>query len=168
MFIILKVVRLLYKVRKPLEGVKKVAQDLSNSLVDVYTELPPFAIDLDTGKLLNSSRDPKKVLAGKRDLQEEIDSYRDDCDIYKILAKVAASGDTSFLNRKVGTFADLAHLPDNMNDLHFYVNNLPNNVEPDVLKIALGDAMTSPDVVKAIGDYVNKKLNNNNEVINNE
>lgn len=161
-------VRLLYKVRKPLVGVKKVAQDLSNSLIDIYSELPPFAIDLDTGKLLNPERDPKKVLAGKRDLQEEIESYRDDCDIYKILAKVAASGDTSFLNRKVGTFADLAHLPDNMNDLHFYVSNLPNNVDNDVLKIALGDAMTSPEVVKAIGDYVNKKISNNNEVINNE
>lgn len=152
----------MFKVRKFIDGVERTPQDLSNSLIPVYNELPPFAVDLDTGKLLNPSRDPIKTPAGFMDIQEKIESYRDECDIYKILQKVIVSNDTSFLNRKVGTFADLANLPDNFNDLHLYVNSVGRDVEPDVLKIALSDAMTSPQVLEAIGSYVNKKISSQN------
>lgn len=51
----------------------------------------------------------------KFDLYNDIQTYKDDNDIYKILARV--SGDISKLDFNKGVYIDVTKLPDNYNDL---------------------------------------------------
>lgn len=58
---------------------------------------------------------PVLVVKEKFDLYSDIQSYKDDNDIYKILARV--SGDISKLDFNKGVYMDVTKLPDNYNDL---------------------------------------------------
>lgn len=48
--------------------------------------------------------------SGEENLQEYIDSFRDECDINVILAKYA-SGDVSVLNKRNGSYGDFTKMP---------------------------------------------------------
>lgn len=48
--------------------------------------------------------------SGEENLQEYIDSFRDECDINVILAKYA-SGDVSVLNQRQGSYGDFTKMP---------------------------------------------------------
>lgn len=84
--------------------------------IETYVEIPPYAIDKETGEILNKTNKPILVKGEDFNFYEKIQSYRDDCNIYSILAKYAMTGDESVLNKKVGTFADIVDIPDNIND----------------------------------------------------
>lgn len=60
------------------------------------TTYRPGAKD-ENGKMINDSRFDKVVKGSKTDLQEYIQSFADECDVYKILERCARSGDFSVL-----------------------------------------------------------------------
>lgn len=151
----------------PYVGKNPTMLDLSNPYEDVFQEIPPFAIDKDTGKLLNPTKDPVLKKVGVKNVQEDIDSFADDVDIYKILERVALSGNPDYLNKRIGTFADFHNIPDNINDFDFYINSITKNVDSDVIKIALGEALSSDQVKNSIVEYVNKKISSS-EVVKDE
>lgn len=71
---------------------------------------------------------------GEHDLQAYINSFRDDVDVYKIIAR-AGAGDLSALNRVPGSYFDLTSLPDNvheacqvMNEAQLFFSKLPSDV----------------------------------------
>ena len=74
-------------------GVQKTGQDLSRTKEDVFEELPPFAMDSE-GNFLNKSSNPKVLRVGEVDVQERIQSYANDVDIYHILERLTLSGDS--------------------------------------------------------------------------
>lgn len=50
------------------------------------------------------------VASGKEDIQSEIDSYREECDINVLLARYAA-GDLDVFNKSVGSYGDFTNFP---------------------------------------------------------
>ena len=96
----------------------KTKQDISNNLVPVYQLLKPYAIDTKTGEFLNKSSEPILKKVCDKDIDEEIQSYKDSVDIYKLIERAVLSGDQNMLNQRVGTFADIFGIPDNINDFY--------------------------------------------------
>lgn len=50
------------------------------------------------------------IVVAEDDLNEEIQSYRDECDIHTILARYQA-GDTDIINQVAGIYADVSEFP---------------------------------------------------------
>lgn len=113
-----------------------VGDKFENTPMQLYKLIKPFTTDPDTGEVLNPTSEPKLVKAGTRDLQEEIQSYRD-TSLYSVLEKVAFYNDTITgeepeLNVKKGAYdVDITGLPDNINDVSQYLNNEKNIKTPD-------------------------------------
>ena len=119
----------------------RIAQDLSDPYEDIFTEYPPYAKD-DKGNFINPTSEPKLVKTGRINVQEKIQSYKDDVDIYKILQKMAMQGqllDSVVLTDEIGV--DISNIPDNINDFNAYVgkqyddlSKLPKELSSLILK----------------------------------
>ena len=147
-------------IRKPL--------DLSNRKVKRFIEIPPYAKD-DKGKIINMTSEPVLKENGEFDIQDYIQSFYEDCDLYHLLAKVARTGDISLLNQKQGVYADISNMPDNIHDAQQAVKNagmsysgLNENEKLLVLK-ALG--ISIPGFTdKPVKDDVKEVVNEEKEV----
>ena len=94
--------------------------DYHKEFIEQYVEYPPFAVDEETGEVLNKSSQPILVRVADKNLYEETQSYKEEVDIYNILKQYAETGDESLINRRVTSFMDIADIPDNINELHGY------------------------------------------------
>lgn len=93
-----------------------------------YTLLRPLAKD-EKGKILNDTRFDKFEETSKTDLQEYIDSFYDECDIYKILERCARSGDFSILLNDTKEYGDTTPFKDNRPDNDETLKKLQTNYE---------------------------------------
>lgn len=110
-------------------------QDLSRRLEPTFKEVPPHFVDKSTGELLNDS-DFVKLVPGKPvDVYAKIQSFKDDCDIYQILAKCQASGDYSLLHQREGSYGDISDYPDNLNDAHNSIIGSLSGKDPALVKL---------------------------------
>lgn len=139
--------------------------DYSRNTEDLFEEIPPFTKGSD-GKWLNDTAVPVIKKTGVVNIQEKIDSFKDEVDIYKILAKVAASGDDSFLNVVNGVYGDFSKIPDNRNDFNDLVSDnldamqkLPKNISAMLLQ----DDFDETEFYKAVNEY-NEKINKKEEI----
>ena len=66
---------------------------------------------------LNLQGKPILEEVGQIDLQDRINSFRQECDINRIV-KRAAEGDVDILHRTQGAFIDVSGVPNNVHDLH--------------------------------------------------
>lgn len=96
---------------------KKTGIDCSNEYEKQFVEITPYTKDAKTGKYLNERSISIFKENGKVNIQEQIDSYRDTCDIYKIIDRYTASGDPALLNQRKGVFVDISDFPDDSNIL---------------------------------------------------
>lgn len=159
------------KFRTPYSEIPKPAFDYSNPMEDIYIEVPPYSVNTETGDLLNKSPFPIRKKVGQRNIDEIIQSYAYDCDIYKILEKVAISGDNSLLNRKIGTFADYINLPDNLNELNEFCDSIVakhSTVDKKILQAAINEALNGEALKDVISQYVTEQINLNNGGNDNE
>lgn len=72
---------------------------------------------------------------GKFDLYEKIQSFKDSCDIYKIIEKFLVSGDPSVLIQKQGFYADITEYPTSLADMldkYEKAKELFKSLDPDV------------------------------------
>lgn len=134
------------------------SQDLSRRYEQTYKELAPFARD-EEGNFLNDSPYPVLVEAEKVDIQERIDSFKEDVDLYSILKKVSLTGDLSYLDKKAGFYGDFANMPNNYNDLNDYYKRLakdfremPEDIREAILSGKPLDEIFKEDVQKNVQD----------------
>lgn len=99
-------------------GDDPVSLDLTREIEPVFLEIEPFAVDKETGEILNKTSSPIIRKIGEENVYEKIQSYKDDVDIYNILKRFSETGDSSLLNKRVGAFMDIADLPDNIHDFN--------------------------------------------------
>lgn len=129
--------------------------DYSNQFEEVFEEIPPFTKD-DKGVWLNDSSVPKLVSKGKVNVQEKIQSFAEDVDIYKILEKFAMTGDTSYIMQRTPQAydVDISDIPTNYNDYQDYLkNNLDrlNDISPETrTKLLKGETLTSEDLDREV------------------
>lgn len=154
----------------PYEPIK---QDLSNEFEDTFIEIAPFTRD-EKGNWLNDTSVPKLVPNGKINVQERIQSFADDVDIYKILERFAYSGDMNLINQRqpMPNDIDVSRLPDNLNDFNDLYESMKDNLaslHPDLAKMVLDEKTTFGDIEeKAKSIYQDRfnKLNENNMKVN--
>lgn len=65
----------------------------------------------------NRKGDRELVIVGRHNVYDKIQSYKDDVDIYKILAKYSP-GDIAALDSNKGFYADVSSMPKSFNDYH--------------------------------------------------
>lgn len=134
--------------------------DASNTKEKLFKEILPYTKD-EKGKFLNDSPESIFVECGYVDIQEKIQSYAKECDIYSILEKFAASGDDSFINRSVGVYTDITGIPQNLNDFNDLVNSNIDDVMslPDeVQRAILNNDMSTDQVVDTINNYGKEEI----------
>lgn len=146
-------------------GVEKTGQDLSRTMEDVFEELPPFAMDAE-GNFLNKSSFPKLVKTGQVNVDERIQSYADDVDIYKILERMVMSGESLPEPKHDGLVYDFSMIPDNIHDFERYISNSLDSlakVSPELAKVILSEGASEADIKTAINNYVDsfKQVNSN-------
>lgn len=144
-----------------LTPVEKIGQDLSDPIVKIYQEVPPYAVDPETGEFINKSSRPKIVEVGQKNIDEEIQSYKDSVDTYKILEKFALTGDNSIINRRVGEFGDIVDIPDNINDFGQYVDSKIKELKqtnPELAKQIINDNVSAEDIQKMVQEQVQAAL----------
>ena len=137
----------------------RTGQDLSNEYEQTYKELAPYERN-EKGEFLNDSPFPKLVLAEKVNIQERIQSFFEDVDLYHLLAKMAVTGDVSFLNKKAGFYADISNIPNNYNDINEYYKNLSkqyNALDPKI-KDLINSGLDDQDLENAINELNNKDV----------
>ena len=124
-------------------------QDLSNEFEDVYEEIQPFAVDPKTGEFLNNSSIPKIVKTGKINVQEKIQSFSNDVELYHILEKFAYSGDTAFINARECQYGDISDMPTDLNSFASLVNlqlDKLKSINPELAKMVIDDNYTADDI----------------------
>jgi len=94
--------------------------DLSNEIEDIYEEVPPYAIDTKTGKFLNETSVPKIVKIGSVNVQDRIQSFAKEVDLYSILEKFAYSDDPALINARPCAYGDISELPNDLNGFAQY------------------------------------------------
>lgn len=87
--------------------------------VEIFSE-PGNPIYKDYG-FVNISEDPLKEEIvfkeiGEYSIYDEIQAYKDVCDLHKILERYAKTGDESILNKRAGVYADISDMPTNFGD----------------------------------------------------
>ena len=140
-------------------GIKKTAEDCSDPYQKTYKELPPYAVDPETKKILNKKSVPILVEDEPFNIDEYIQSFKDDCDIYTILEKFALTGctDTSLINKGVMSFGDISELPDNFNDLNEYfekANKKLDSFSKDVASQILDESISIDNIQKGLNDKI--------------
>ena len=136
------------------QGVKTYV-DLSRELEDVFTEIPPYAKD-EKGVFINPTSEPVLKKTGQINVQEKIQSCLDDVDIYKILERVAYSGDEGYLKQVQGVYMDIGDIPTDLNDFDDYIranSETLRKMDRDVAQYILSDDFTE----KGLNDLLESK-----------
>lgn len=117
------------------------------------------------------------VISGSEPVYEKIQTFKDDVDIYKIVARYLG-GDITALDKNRGFYADLSKIPTNFNDFH---NRVAEGQEifaglPTDFKEQFGndvnrfmDSIYKKDFDQKLNDYIiskNPKLKTNGVVSN--
>ena len=136
-------------------------QDLSNQFEEVFEEVPPYAVDPVTGKFLNDSSVPKIISKGKINVQERIQSFEKEVDLYSILEKFAYSGDTSLLNARQCGYADLSDLPNDLNGFAQFTKlqfDKLRGMNPDLAKMIVDETVSAEDIESKANDILKERV----------
>ena len=125
---------------------KRLAVDLSRKLIPQFIEIPPYAKDPDTGIYLNESPYPKLKELDPKDIQKEIDSYAQDCDIYNIIRRSQQGLDVSYAFKEK-QYVDISNIPDNNLDQIAQAEQVSKVSISDDVKEALLSNMTNEEIL---------------------
>lgn len=128
---------------------KRIAVDLSRKLIPQFIEIPPYAKDPDTGEYLNESPYPKLKELDPKDIQKEIDSFAQDCDIYNIIRRSQQGLDVSYAF-KDKQYADISNIPDNKLDQIAQAESISKVSISDDVKEALLSNMTNDEILSIL------------------
>lgn len=145
-------------------GVKKTGLDYSRKLEKRFKEVPPYAVDLD-GKIINKKSVPVLIEDEPFDVDEYIQSFKDECDIYTILEKFALTGctDTTLINKGVMSFGDISELPDNINEMNDYYKKVEaklHEMSSDLAKQVLDDSVSIDKIQNDLTAKLNEAAKN--------
>lgn len=105
------------KALKYIKNIKRLPQDLSNRKEPVYQEIKPFTRDKE-GKFITFENSMLKKI-DEIDIQDKINSYREDTDLYTILKNIS-QGYTPLerLNKNNGVYMDVSGVPNDFHNLY--------------------------------------------------
>lgn len=138
--------------------------DYSDSKQEQFEEIPPFTKD-SNGKWLNDTSQPILISKGFIDVDEYINQFKDDVDIYKLLEKVALTGDMSLLNQREGWFGDSTIFPDNIHEAAQAFGDNVKKMESIFTKDEIAQIISGEKSPEEIADsYVERQKINKKDV----
>lgn len=97
----------------------KTAVNCYEQFRQTYKEVPPLAVDPQSGDIMNKTHDVQLVKSDPIDIQDDIDSYFDSVDLKTNIVRLSKQGidPVAALNVPCAdVYADISQLPDNIND----------------------------------------------------
>ncbi len=128
---------------------KKSALDATYPYRNIIKRIEPFAVDKD-GKVINKTSFPIFKVVGKVDIDDQIQSFKNDVDIYKILERVVATGDMSILNVRQALFEDIYNIPDNIHEVDALVKKLNTKEVKDVINNIVSNNNSSKEDLSSL------------------
>lgn len=161
------------KFRTAYTGVKRSVLNASNPYVETFVCVEPYAVDTESGECVNPTPYAVLIPGDKINIQEKIQSYARDCDLYTILERYAVSGDSTLINKRVASFADIVGIPDNKNDFNEFIQQHIDGLSktnPEIAKAILDSKIDYNSLKSIIDEQIKKALvekNVNGEVQDN-
>lgn len=126
---------------------EKTGVDCSNPWRKQFVEVQPFAVDPDTGEILNPTGQLVLKEVAPINQDEVIQSYFETSDFKTILNRIRkGSGEEIPTYDGTGSFIDLANMPKNIMELDRYLKEKKNKtVSPALDSVPLGDSVPAPD-----------------------
>lgn len=150
------------KLRTIRDETEKTGVDCSNPRRRQFVEIQPFAVDPDTGEILNSSGEVALKEVAPVNQDEMIQSFFESTDLRTVLTRIRkGSGEELPVNDGTGSFIDLTQMPRNRMELDRYLKEKKNKA------VNLSSADTAPvnsptvsddELDKKIKTYLDRKF----------
>ena len=125
---------------------KRQAVDLSRKFEPQFIEIPPYAKDPENGQYINESPYPLLKEIDPKDIQKEIDSYAQDCDIYNIIRRSQQGLDVSYAFKEK-QYGDFSNIPQNSLDQIAQAESISKVDLTDDVKQALLSNMSDEEIL---------------------
>lgn len=138
----------------------KTGIDCSNSMRQQFVEIQPFAVDPDTGEILNPTGQLVLKEVAPINQDEVIQSYFESSDLKTVLTRIRkGSGEEVPIYDGTGSFIDLAHMPKNIRELDRYLKEKKNKTVSSVPDSASADVSASDkELDEKIKTYLDRKF----------
>ena len=150
------------KLRTFRDETEKTGVDCSNPRRRQFVEVQPFAVDPDTGEILNSTGEVALKEVAPVNQDEMIQSYFESTDLRTVLTRIRkGSGEELPVNDGTGSFIDLTQMPRNRMELDRYLKEKKNKaVNPssvDSAPVAV-PTVSDDELDKKIKTYLDRKF----------
>lgn len=142
------------------DEVGKTGVDCSNPWKKQFVEVQPFAVDPDTGEILNSTGHVVLKEVAPINQQEVIQSYFESCDFKTILKRIrAGSGESLPSYDGTGSFLDLSNSPKNRMELDRYLKEKKNKTVTKTAETVPASTVPADDELdQKIKTYIDRKF----------
>lgn len=142
------------KLRTIRDESEKTGVDCSNPRRKQFVEIQPFAVDPDSGEILNSTGEVALKEVAPVNQDEMIQSYFESTDLRTVLTRIRkGSGEELPVNDGTGSFIDLTQMPRNRMELDRYLKEKKNKV------VTSSSVDNAPDTASTVSDdELDKKI----------
>ena len=150
------------KLRTVRDETEKTGVDCSDPRRRQFVEIQPFAVDPDSGEILNSSGEVALKEVAPVNQDEMIQSYFESTDLRTVLTRIRkGSGEELPVNDGTGSFIDLTQMPRNRMELDCYLKEKKNKaVNPSPVDNApvASPTVSDDELDKKIKTYLDMKF----------
>ena len=141
------------------DEVGKTGVDCSNPWKKQFVEVQPFAVDPDTGEILNSTGQLVLKEVAPINQKEFIQSYFESCDFKTILKRIrAGSGESLPTYDGTGTFLDLSNCPKNRMELDRFLKQKKNQAVNNAETVPASTVPVDDELDQKIKTYIDRKF----------
>lgn len=142
------------------DEVGKTGVDCSNPRRKQFVEVQPFAVDPDTGEILNSTGHVVLKEVAPVNQQEIIQSYFETCDFKTILKRIrSGSGESLPTYDGTGSFLDLSNAPKTIMELDKYLKDKKNKaVNKSSVDVKPSVSVSNDELDSKIKAYIDMKF----------
>lgn len=152
----------------------RTAQDLSRRTEKTFVNVPPYTLNPnplgDDDRFLNKSDTFILIPGEDKDIQDEIQSFASDCDIYNILRRASAGLDVTNSFTGHGVYGDFSAIPTNPLDVEQQQRELRQSLDsvPADVKEAVLSELSPEEVLSLLRSKVSEPTITENKTEDNK
>lgn len=141
------------------DPIEKTGIDCSNPRRQQFVEVQPFAVDPDTGEILNPTGQLVLKEVAPINQDEVIQSYFETSDLKTVLTRIRkGSGEEVPTYDGTGSFIDLAHMPKNIRELDRYLKEKKNKSVSSISAADSAASSSDKELDEKIKTYLDMKF----------
>lgn len=126
-----------------------------------FEVIKPYARDLKTGKLLNDTNHNKYKEIAPFNMFEYIQSFKTQCDVYKLIDKAKLTNDMRILQVKEGAYSDIHDLPTDFTGMRNLISKAKEIDLDKVLGMLKAQRQANPQNAQQNNLNANKEVSSN-------